>query len=159
MHLVCLGVVKKLIGYWLRGQLTTRVSAVQVKSWSKTIVSFVPFTCTEFGRVPRSFKEIDRWKAVEFRSFLIYFGPLLLRSELPDKLYHHFMLLNVAITILSCLVLCKAMLSYASVLLRQFVTEAGILYGEGSLVYNMHNLVHLCDDATEFGVLDQFSCF
>jgi len=96
---------------------------------------------------------------VEFRSFLIYFEPLVLRSGLPDKLYHHFMLLNVAITILSCHSLSKSLISFASVLLHQFVSEAGMLYGAGSLVYNIHNLIHLCDDATEFGVLDQLSCF
>ena len=142
-------VVKKLIGFWLRGDLSVRVSATQVKSWSQAMVNYVPNVCAEFGRMPRSFKEVDRWKAVEFRSFLIYFGPLVLRSGLPDKLYHHFMLLSVAITILSCHSLSKSLLGYASVLLHQFVSEAGILYGAGSLVYNMHNLIHLCDDATE----------
>jgi len=159
MHLICLGVVKKLIGYWLRGDLSVRVSAMQVRSWSETMMKYVPSICAEFGRLPRSFKEIDRWKAVEFRSFLLYYGPVLLRSGLPDKLYHHFMLLSVATTILCCPVLRDSLLGYASILLHRFVSEASILYGEGCLAYNMHNLVHLCDDSSEYGVLDQFSCF
>lgn len=81
------------------------------------------------------------------------------RSVLPDKLYHHFMLLSVAATILSSPLLCGTLVSYADQLLSMFVSELGAIYGPGSVVYNMHNLLHVADDVAKYGILDKFSCF
>lgn len=159
MHLVCLGAMRKLILNWMRGDHEVRISYAQVTICSDRLSQFTPCVCSEFSRKPRSLFEIDRWKAVELRNFLIYFGPLVLRSVLPDELYHHFMILNVAITILSSTNLCTKMHGYAANLLRSFVTELSEFYGKRSLTYNMHNLVHLADDVANFGTLDSFSCF
>jgi len=159
MHLVCLGIMKRLILYWLRGDNTVRVSAREVSVWSDTLSQFAPFVCSEFIRKPRSFADIDRWKGVELRNFLLYFGPLLLRSNISDKMYHHFMLLSVAIRILSSTLLCHSLRPYAATLLCTFVLELQEIYGAASLVYNMHSVIHLPDDVAVFGVLDSFSCF
>lgn len=159
MHLICLGVMKKLLLFWMRGEHSVRVSAKQVQAWTALLMQCVPSVCSEFSRKPRSFNEVDRWKAVEFRNFLIYFGPLVLRSSLPEKLYHHFMLLSVAVTILSSPYLCQRLRIYANTLLHTFVLELQQIYGVGALVYNMHNLIHLADDVGKFGTLDKFSCF
>lgn len=62
MHLICLGVVKKLISLWMmNGPLAVRIRA-QAKD------STVP---KEFSRRPRSLNEIPYWKATEFRQFLL----------------------------------------------------------------------------------------
>jgi hypothetical protein len=44
-------------------------------------------------------------------------------------------------------------------LLEKFVTEAKRIYGAEFLVYNVHGLLHLADDALRFGCLDNVSTF
>lgn len=49
--------------------------------------------------------DIDRWKATEFREFLLYTGPVVLRSVVSEEFYGHFLILHVAMSILASLVL------------------------------------------------------
>jgi len=159
MHLICIGVTKKLLIYWIHGEYKVKISATQIQVLSELLLKSSTAVCSEFSRKPRSFQEVDRWKAVEFRNFLLYLGPVVLRSVLCDDLYHHFMLLSVATTVMLSETLSRTMLTFASKLLKSFVSEACGLYGHDSLVYNMHSLVHLPDDVAHFGTLDRFSCF
>ena len=100
-----------------------------------------------------------RRKATEFRQFLLYTGPVVLRGVLPEPLYENFILLCVGITILVTPRLCQIQCDYASQLLTVCVENMKILYGEGMLVYNVHGLIHLAGDVRRFGTLDNFSAF
>lgn len=44
-------------------------------------------------------------------------------------------------------------------ILKSFVHPFEQLYGCRHIVYNVHNLIHLPDDVTKYGTLDQFSAF
>lgn len=44
-------------------------------------------------------------------------------------------------------------------LLQAFVANYMLLYGKKNIVYNVHNLVHIADDAARFGALDNISAF
>jgi len=80
MHLVTLGVIKKLILLWMKGPLNVRLPSSKIKQISNLLLSFrSKFPC-EFSRKPRAVEEVLRWKATEFRSFLLYIGPLVLKS-------------------------------------------------------------------------------
>ena len=55
----------------------------------------------EFARKPRALAETERWKATEFRLFLLYTGPVALKDKIAKELYDNFLLLSVAIHLLS----------------------------------------------------------
>ena len=111
----------------------------------------------EFLRKGRSLREVDRWKATEFRQFLLYTGPVILLGKVSECVYRHFMLFAVAIYCLSGDSYCNTHCQYAGDWLRIFVEEFGCIYGRDMLVYNVHCLVHLADDVKRFGSLDRFA--
>ena len=55
---------------------------------------------SDFARQPRGLEEVKRWKATEFRQFLIYSGPVVLKGILAGEYYKHFLCFSVAIKIL-----------------------------------------------------------
>lgn len=75
-HLVCLGIVKKMLLMWNFGELRVRVSFSKSKliSWAliNLIKDHVPI---EFQRKPRSLTYVKKWKATEYRQLLLYSGP------------------------------------------------------------------------------------
>jgi len=159
MHLACLGVMRRLLLCWLKGPLTVRLGTVFINKISDKLVSLTPYIPTEFARKPRSLNEIMRWKATELRQFMLYTGPVVLKNVLPDSLYQNFLLFSVAMTILLSHQLCGQFCSYAKQLLVVFVENMKALYGKEMIVYNVHGLIHLADDARNFGPLDNFSSF
>ena len=116
---------------------------------------------SEFARKPRPLSELKRWKATELRQFLMFTGPVVLKDILPSRTFEHFMLLHVALKILSTDELCNVerFNQYANQLLLAFVKEAREIYGDKFSSYNVHNLVHLAADVQKFGPLDSFSAF
>ena len=87
---------------------------------------------SEFSRQPRSFDELDRWKATKYRQFLLYTGPLFLRDLLHKEAYQHFLSFYVAISILlnENTEFRKFCLSFAKDLLQFFVTNADRFFGD-----------------------------
>ena len=68
------------------------------------------------------------------------------------------MLLNMAMSIL-CDKLLLQFVNLAEELLNIFVAHYSSLYGEEGLVYNVHNVIHIVDDARRFGALDSVSAY
>ena len=158
MHLVCLGVVRKLIWLWMRGPLPIRIGDRSVIAISDTLIRLGKNLPKEFGRKGRSLREVDRWKATEFRTFLLYTGPIALKKAQPKQMYEHFLLLHVAISILCSPRLHKRYCDYAENVLMVFVQNFSVLYGD-FVVYNVHNLIHLASDVRKFGPSPQISAF
>lgn len=99
-------------------------------------------------------------EATEFRTFLLYLGPALLLNILDKAVYEHFLLFHAGITILCsdahiATIRCEA----ADILLKIFVEYSEQLYNLEFLVYNVHCLIHLAQDAKVFGKLYNFSAF
>jgi hypothetical protein len=160
MHLVCLGVVKKLLKLWVKGKPgENKLSHHQVSQISSKLIQSRQLTPSEFSRSPRSFDELDRWKATEFRHFLLYSGQIVLKNIISENNYKLFLSLSVAIRILCSKQHYQSHNNFAKSLLIYFVQVFKVLYGEDKVSYNIHGLVHLADDSLKFGVLDKFSAF
>lgn len=159
MHLVCLGVMKRLLQLWLRGNKNIRLSANDVNAVSQHLLEIKTYIPSEFARKPRHLRDVDRWKATEFRQFLLYTGIVVMEPVLSSICYSHFVCLSVAIRMLTDSQLCYKANAYANSLLLWFVTNFGNVYGDEYLSYNVHNLIHLANDVQNFGSLDNFSCF
>lgn len=160
MHLVCLGVVRKLVLLWFGGNINKfRLSCKEKLNLTRKLICLKPFIPSEFARKPRAIEEVKRWKATELRQFLLYSGPVVLKSTLPKKYYNHFICLHLAVRILCCKTLYKTLNSYAHSLLKTFVIKFSELYGAQHMSYNVHGLVHLAEDALTLGPLDSFSAF
>lgn len=158
MHLVCLGVMRKLLYLWLGGDLKIRLKSQKVTQVSNLLENLRRWIPKEFVRKPRSLTFLKQWKATEYRQFLLYTGPVVLQETLSKKVYSNFLTLSIAIRIL-CSNKLKSLYSYADDLLRHFVISFAILYGEHQVSHNVHGLIHLADDAKLFGKLDNFSAF
>ncbi|ODM93164.1 hypothetical protein Ocin01_13518, partial [Orchesella cincta] len=91
MHLICLGVMRKLLHLWLSGPLKTRLSGREVKIISLELVSLRNKVPDEFCRRPRTLKDVNRFKATELRQFLLYTGPCVLKTILPSTQFKHFL--------------------------------------------------------------------
>lgn len=69
---------------------------------STKLISLKNYIPCEFARKPRSLKEVKQFKATEYRQFLLYTGPIVLKEILDSTKYDHFITLQIAITILLC---------------------------------------------------------
>ncbi|EZA49248.1 hypothetical protein X777_12488 [Ooceraea biroi] len=87
---------------WLRGptRIKCRLSSEQIKHLISDMLVLKKYVCSEFARVPPTVEELDRWKATEFRIFLLYLGPILLYKYFPYDYLQHFTAFHCAIRIL-----------------------------------------------------------
>lgn len=161
IHCVCLGVVRKLIHSWVNGQpLQVKLSSRSINTISERLISLKHSIPIEINRKPRSLSELQRWKATEMRTFLLYTGSVVFRNVVDETIYQHFLLLHCAITILmSKKHISKFTCDFADELLKIFVNHCKNIYGLEFYVYNIHMLSHLSNDVERFGPLDEFSAF
>lgn len=160
MHLVFLGVAKKLLCYWVKGKLPHRLSSKEVLSLSKNLLKLRPFIPRDFQRKPRALSELAHFKATEFRMFLLYTGIVVLGEVLSTTKFSNFLKLHSAMSILlSPNASVKSWNELARSLLTQFVQEVQVIYGLEFMVYNVHSLIHIADDAMNFGNLSNVSAF
>ncbi|KAB0791928.1 hypothetical protein PPYR_12999 [Photinus pyralis] len=160
MHNICLGVTRKLLNTWICGPLNVRFSSHITKTVSNNLESLKLYIPSEFNRKPRSLSELNRWKATEFRTFLLYLGPLVLRGITDRAIYENFLLLHTATTIMVCDAhIQKFNPQFCSKLLKTFVKHCEVLYGLQFIVYNVHLLSHIYNDVKRYGNLDTFSAF
>lgn len=161
MRNVCLGIMRKLLNTWLSGNLQVRLCNRSVKLLSEKLLRLRKYIPTEINRKCRSLDELSHWKASEFRTFLLYVGPVVLSNNNIDfAIFEHFLLLHCGITILiSAEHIANLGYDLPSQILRTFVLHCKTLYKLEFMVYNIHVLSHIVDDVKVYGPLDFFSAF
>jgi len=89
MHLVCLGVIRRLIWLWIKGPVAnySGIGRHMVSAISDNLLKFHSFLPREFGRKCRPLSEWERWKATECRQFLLLcYGGML--SSFRDEIFY-----------------------------------------------------------------------
>ena len=139
MHCVLLGTMKQLLNLWIKKRkFEYSLSKPKLLKISNLLTSIkLPI---EFNRQPRSLEEYERWKATEFRHFLLYTGPVILKNILQPMYYEHFLKIFCGICILSHKTFCKEQNFTAKYLLEQFSGNMEKLYGPNSATFNVHKL-------------------
>ncbi|KAJ8687163.1 hypothetical protein QAD02_022957 [Eretmocerus hayati] len=161
MHLVYLGDVKYLLN--LISEFNNRPDSdinVDFKAFGAALEEVEKWIPEEFSKKRvKDFGELGKWKATHGRFFLLYASIPLAHQFLPKRYAEHISKLTCAIRILSDSDQYVINNAYADSLLREFIRDYKILYGEEYLVYNLHNLIHLAEEALQNGTLDSFSAF
>ena len=159
LHLVCLGVMKRLLMTWLAGPLKNRFSSKIVSLISDRILKMRHVFPSDFNRKPRSLNDIKYWKATEFRTFLLYSGVVALQGIIPKNVYTTFCSLHAAIYMLCDPDHYRNHLPKAHAFIMLFVNLCKDMYGSKFISFNVHNLIHLSGDCERFGNLETFSAF
>jgi hypothetical protein len=146
MHLIDLGVMKKMLLFMKEGKSTpARLPKQNLVEISTRLESLKPHIPDDFARKPRSLDELHRWKATECHLMLMYTGIVVLNGVIPQEQYQHFTLLYIVVRILSnpTLYAREAVFEYCEQLCKIFVLNSIKLYGQQFVSYNVHCLIHL----------------
>jgi len=169
LHLRDLGIIKKLIKEIWRGPVPRRpspnskhfLSDDKISKMSEAIIfcsKHLPKI--EFNtRRGQSLIFLSKWKAREYRLFLLYTGIYVLRKILPTDQYDHFVKFHIAMRLLSDPSSSRDQMKYAGDILHAFVDDFGRIYGEHNLCYNVHSLIHFAQDCLIYGHADSFSAY
>ena len=161
MHLLYLGCTKRIIEYLLSTSTSSkaRLSVVLKKELQRRLEDIQNDISDEFPRKMRPISAHSKYKAVEFKFFIMYAAPFLLKEVLSDDLYNHLMLFITSIRQLSQ----KDPLPHialARVKLEEFVNKSSSLYGPTFVAFNIHNLIHISSDVEKSGLnLNKISGF
>lgn len=163
MHLVCLGSVKKIILLWLgmfkNSPVHVRIQSKNILLITNHLFSIKQYITCDFSRKPRGLNEVVRWKATEFRLFLLYTGPIVLKGILLNEYYLHFLCLHVALRILLTSNSIEKKINFSEKILIHFVEKFEEIFGSQFSSLNIHGLLHIVDDYRKYGSLDNCSCF
>lgn len=165
MHNLLLGGMKRLLCHkrygWIYGKPPHKLRARDINTISEYLLNLKRYVPVEFSRKSRSILECKRYKATEFRFFLLYAGPIVLKKVLSPKVYNNFITLSLAsiIMISQDYSRFENNVLYANSLMKHFICQSIKIYGPDFVSYNIHNFLHLSDCINLFGSLDNFSAF
>lgn len=111
------------------------------------------------SRRPRSLHGVPRWKAIEYRLFLLYSGPVVFQGIFNDDCYSHFICPHVCFRILLISNIESELVNFCEKLLVYFVKKFEKFYGKHFISHNVHRLLHIAEDYKLYGSLDNCSCF
>lgn len=114
---------------------------------------------SEITRTPRSISDLKRWKASEFKNFLIYYSLPVLKGLMRKKYYQHWFLLVYSITTFISEFIPQRNFEIATLAIRKFVLNVERLYAADLMKFNVHLMLHLPDTVKNFGALWAWSAF
>ncbi|XP_033103258.1 uncharacterized protein LOC117106034 [Anneissia japonica] len=159
LHGTCLGVMKAMICMWIRDKQEPYYIGDRLVEINRRLTKIKPTNDITSG--PRSLSnEISHFKASDFRSFLCYYGMVVLKGILPDDYYVHFSMMAIAIHTLSKDDIDAKDLAMADELLHMFYILFDANYGQENCTIHVHNMCrHLVDSVRRGGPVWAFGCF
>lgn len=158
MHLAHMGSTKILISHLIRLS-NDKIINIDINKLNETLISFSEWVPLDFSRKTESIFKLGDWKATMFRHFLQYDLIALANSFLPDNYVKHIFHFVCGIRLLSDPLHYKKNNACAKELIEYFVHNFANMYGQEYLIYSIHALVHLPDDALRNGPLESFSAY
>lgn len=160
LHLLDLGVVRKLLQGWVHGSYNfrTKWNASQITRISRILCESNANLPSEIHREVRGLDVLSYWKGTEFRTVLLYVGIIVFRDLLSPEAYSHFLLLFCATTIYSTNYY-SSYVNVAGKMIEVFIQTYIKIYGLDSIGPNVHNLCHILEDVQRFGELSSFSSY
>lgn len=144
MHSVLLGVMHTLMFLWFSTELSRGPfsMAKESRGIDKRLSEIHPRSTVT--RHPHSVSSHRMYfQASEYRSLLLFFGPVVFHGILGAIYYNHFLLLSEAIFILLMESVTIEQIDHAEKLLWNFCSQMGHLYGKSYKTANMHLLVQV----------------
>lgn len=159
---ICIsGITKRMLNGFKYGSLNNHKARWSI-SQSTEVTAFLE-KCklpSEIHRQVRGLDELTHWKAMEYRSFLLYLSIIVLKKFFTDnKIFHHFLLYYCAVVVCTRNDQCSSNYDVAERMLMDFLVNWKALYGIDHFSSNLHNICHLVDDVRKFGPLDTISAY
>ena len=85
MHLVCLGVTRRILTFMKEGPRLCKLSQQQLFLLSNNLENIKGKIPSDFARQPRRLDELKQCKATEFHQFLLYTGLFFLKMFFPKS--------------------------------------------------------------------------
>lgn len=163
LHMIHLGIMKRLLSGWKNGGHNFKDTKLPLDQQNKISIELKKCNArrpTELHRAIRGIDCLAFWKGLEFRTFLLYLGPTILKDIVSEQVYNHFMLLFCIVTIFTCQTYIEeGFLTLAEELITAYLEEYIDIYQIDSINNNVHNLRHLAEDIKKFGSLPKFSAY
>lgn len=158
MHSVLLGVTKLIATLWFDSANNNKdwYLGLKITEFNNKLLAIRP-PC-EITRVPQSVKN-KKWKANEWKSFLLYYSLICLIDVMPRKYVQHWLLFVYSIYIFSKTKFTDNEFEKAEKALYEFVLNVELLYGKENMNYNVHMMLHLPNYVKKYSALWAWSAF
>ncbi|XP_043474343.1 uncharacterized protein LOC122506302 isoform X1 [Leptopilina heterotoma] len=160
LHSVYLGNTKKILCAQVGGQFGfRRLNVRKLQILDARMSELILFCPSDFNRRPQVLTKYHAFKGTEFRQFLLYTSPAVVKNVFDEDYYTHLMILHSSMRLLNSSNTLRDMYPFCREALKSYFTLCEVLYGEQFLSYNVHSVLHLVDDVEELGPADTHSAF
>lgn len=159
MHGCCLGVFKMVLNDILFNSKHKNKKCFirSVRKFDDILISFHP--PTELGRIPRSIKFKEQFKAKEFRNIFLYYLLPIACSMLPNEILTHLSFLIKGMYLCLEESISNYNLERANYYFHKFVSQIITFYGQEYMKYYCHQLLHIPHSVRYHGTLYLESTF
>ena len=159
MHCVDLGLTRQMSHMWFDSKYHNRPWYIgkSIAKIDEHLLNMMP--PSNVTRAPRSLLTRAYWKANEWRAFLLFYAPVVLRDVLPERFYHHMVQISAIMFSLQSDFISRADIDSISTCIQNFVSNFEMLYGVEHMSYNVHLLLHMADSVRDWGPIWCYSAY